>query len=111
MSGSTTVEESGVCIIDNLIKREALVLSTRGKWIITRLVANLELRRFSDGMVVGIPDETNSVSNGGVDSEWNISKNALSGSNNDGMRSARTAVARASGVSWGWCIGCCGSAK
>ena len=81
--GNGAVEEDGVGVVDDLLKGEALLLNTRGERRIRSRVAGSELRAFGDGMVVSTPDELDSVTDGSVDGEGDVTKNTLSRSNPD----------------------------
>jgi hypothetical protein len=77
------VEEDRVGIVDDLLKDEVLQLNTRGEESIGSLVARSELRTLGDGVVVSTPDELDGITDGSVDSEGDITEDALGRSNPD----------------------------
>jgi len=85
MLGCTTVEEVGGGIVDDLVEDEALILFTGSKWRVSGLVARQELAGLGHGVVVGTPLEHDGVTNGGVEGEWDVTKDTLGGGNNNSV--------------------------
>jgi len=83
MVGNGTVEEDRVGIVDDLLEGEILHLNARGEGRIRSLVARSELRALGNGVVVSAPDELDSVADGSVDGEGDVTKDTLSRSNPD----------------------------
>ena len=73
------------------LTNETLVLLARREWAVRSLVAGSKLRRLGNSVVVGIPHEGDSITDGCVDNERNIAENTLGGSNNDGVGNTRSA--------------------
>lgn len=80
---SATIKEGWVCIIDDLSKREALVLASSIEQGIAGLIARSESRRFSDRMIVGTPHELDGVTNRRVHCERHVTKDSLGWCNYD----------------------------
>lgn len=80
-----TVEEDRVGIVDDLLKDEVFQLKTRGEGRIQSGVARSELRPFGDCVVISAPNEFDGITDGSVDGEGNITKDALGGSNVDNV--------------------------
>lgn len=101
MGWSTTVEEGWVGVVHNLCEDEVLVLGARSEKTIRRLVADFELRRLGNGVVVGTPHESDGITDGRVQGERNVTENTLCGCNNDGVSNTSTL---ANGVSCCWSV-------
>ena len=103
MPGGTAVVEDGVGVVDDLVEDEALVVRARGKRRIAGLVADLELRGLGDGVDVSTPHETDSVANGSVGGEGDVTQDTLGRGDDDGVgdtvsaSAARVVVAGAGG--------------
>jgi len=95
VSWSAAIEESSVCVIDDLCKHEGFVVLARSKRSIRGLVANRQLGRLGDGVVVGTPHEHDTIANRGVDGKGYITKNTLRRCNNDCMGNTATRAAHA----------------
>lgn len=87
-----TSRENGFVILTN----EGLVLHARSEGCVTSLVAKRELRRLGHSVLVRAPNKFDGVANRRVESERDISKDALSGRDPDGVRRTRSGAARAS---------------
>ena len=98
VTGGTAVEESGVGIVHDLVESEAHIVGAGCERRIRRLVAKLEFRGFRDGVVVGVPDEVDGVTDGSVDGERNVAKNTLGRCNNDSVGNTIAGGARAAAI-------------
>jgi hypothetical protein len=80
-------------IVDMVLTNESLVLLARCEGSVGRLVAKRKLGGLGNSVVVGTPNEFDSVPNGCVDGEGNITENTLCRSNIDGVGRAATGAA------------------
>lgn len=82
-----------------ILTDEVLVVLAGGEESITRLVARQELRALGDGVVVGTPHELDGVTDGRIQGEGNVTQDALSRGDDDGVggASADGALATAGG--------------
>lgn len=93
MTGGTAVVEDRVRVVDNLVEGEALVVAAGRERRIAGLVADLELRGLGHGVDVGVPDEVDGVTDGGVGGEGDVTQDTLGGGNDDGVGDTVSAAA------------------
>ena len=86
------VEEDGVGVVDHLVEREARIVLARREGRITSLVAHLELRRLSHGVVVRVPHEVDHVTRLRVDEWRQVAEDARRRRNNDGVDSTSARI-------------------
>jgi len=96
MGGRTAVVERGVSIIDNLSEDEGLVLLARCEGDVGRLVAKVQLGGLGHCVIVGTPNELDSVPDGCVEGERHIAKNTLCGGDPDSVGRTTTRAATVS---------------
>lgn len=94
MIGNGAVEEEGVGIVDDLLKDEVFQLKTRSKGRIQSGIARGELGALGNGVVIGAPDELDGITDGCVDGEGDITKDALGWSNIDDVSLAGRGIVR-----------------
>lgn len=79
-----------------ILTDEGLVLLAGGEGRIAGLVTEIEFGRLGYCVVVGAPNELDSVADRCIDGERHISKNALGGSHPDGVRGTASVATGAS---------------
>lgn len=77
-----------------MLTNKSLVLCAGREGLVARLVAKSKLGRLSYCVIVGTPNEFDSIANRGIEGERHISKNALGRGNDDRVGFAVTATAR-----------------